>query len=296
MADAAILDTRERIFAGIFLTSLAYFLFSVQDASIKLLVTGYSVWQILLFRSVTILMGCVAIGGRDLLAESVRSPIVRPMLLRSFLILAAWLCYYSAAGYLQLAELTTIYFAAPVIVTIMSIPILGESVPAARWIAVFTGFAGVLVACDPAKLGISLPVALVLAAAFLWGLSIVLLRKVAMQARSLVQLVLNNGFFLVIAGLPMLFVWQTPVASDLLLMCGVGVLGGVAQFVLFEGMRRAPVSIISPFEYTSLVWAFVLGYLIWGDFPRTEVFYGAALIIAAGLIIIASEHLRNRSG
>lgn len=294
MASAVILNTRERIFTGIFLTSIAYFLFSMQDASIKLLVTGYSVWQILFFRSVTILVGCMAIGGRGLITESIRSPIVRPMLLRSFLILAAWLCYYSAAEYLQLAELTTIYFAAPVIVTILSIPILGEAVPPMRWIAVFTGFVGVIVACDPAKLGISLPVALVLAAAFMWGLSIVLLRKVAMQARTVVQLVLNNGFFLVIAGIPMLFVWQTPDIGDFLLISSVGILGGVAQFALFEGMKRAPVSIIAPFEYTSLVWAFVLGYLIWGDFPRTEVFYGASLIFAAGLIIIASEHLRNK--
>lgn len=63
MVDTAVLDTREKVFAGILLTSLAYLLFSFQDASIKLLVAGYSVWQILFFRSVTILVGCAAIGG-----------------------------------------------------------------------------------------------------------------------------------------------------------------------------------------------------------------------------------------
>jgi drug/metabolite transporter (DMT)-like permease len=294
MATAAILDTRERVYAGIVLTSLAYFLFSVQDASIKLLVTGITVWQILFFRSATILAGCALIGGRKLFEESLRSPIVRPMLLRSFIILAAWLCYYTAAKDLQLAELTTIYFAAPIIVTVLSIFILGEDVPLARWIAVLVGFAGVFIACDPARLGLSLPVALVLAAAFLWALSIVLLRKIAMQERTLIQLVLNNGFFLVIAGIPLLYLWQTPGAGEWLLLAGVGLLGGLAQFALFEGMKRAPVSIIAPFEYTSLVWSFVLGYLIWGDIARREVFIGAALIFSAGIIIIATEHFRKR--
>ncbi|WP_353642039.1 DMT family transporter [Mesorhizobium sp. WSM2239] len=294
MADAAILDTRERVYAGIVLTSLAYFLFSLQDASIKLLVTGITVWQILFFRSATILAGCAVIGGRKLFEESLRSPIVRPMLLRSFIILAAWLCYYTAAKDLQLAELTTIYFAAPIIVTVLSIVILGEDVPLARWIAVLVGFAGVFIACDPARLGLSLPVALVLAAAFLWAMSIVLLRKIALQERTLIQLVLNNGFFLVIAGIPLLYLWQTPAAGEWLLLVGVGVLGGMAQFALFEGMKRAPVSIIAPFEYTSLVWSFVLGYLIWGDIARREVFIGAALIFSAGLIIIATEHFRKR--
>ena len=154
MANVAILDTRERVYAGIVLTSLAYFLFSLQDASIKLLVTAITVWQILFFRSATILAACAVIGGRKLFEESLRSPIVRPMLLRSFIILAAWLCYYTAAKDLQLAELTTIYFAAPIIVTVLSIFILGEQVPAARWIAVLVGFAGVFIACDPARLGL----------------------------------------------------------------------------------------------------------------------------------------------
>lgn len=295
MSNVAIVDTRDRVYAGILLTSLSYMLFSGQDASIKLLVTGLSVWQILFFRSVTILAGCAVVGGPSLFVDAGRSPIFKPMLLRSFLILGAWLCYYNAAKYLQLAELTTIYFAAPVIITILSIAILGERVPAIRWLAVMVGFAGVFIACDPARLGISLPVALVLAAAFLWALCIVMLRKIALKERTLIQLVLNNGFFLVIAGVPMLYFWVTPTLGEVALIITVGGLGGAAQYMLFEGMKRAPASIIAPFEYTSLVWSFAFGFLIWGDVPRREVFFGAALIFLAGIIIIGSEHYRKRS-
>lgn len=293
MAEIAVLEAREKVFVGIVLTSFAYLLFSMQDAAIKLLVVGISVWQILFFRSAVILIGCAAIGGRRLFVESFRSPIAVPMLLRSFLTLAAWLCFYTAAKSLQLAELTTIYFAAPIIVTLLSILLLGEKVPAMRWLAVLLGFAGVFVACDPAHVGLTTPVLLVLAAACIWALAIVLLRKIALQERTIIQLVLNNAFFLVIAGVPAIFLWQVPDRGALVLLVAVGTLGGVAQFLLFSGMKHAPVSIIAPFEYTALVWAFALGFAIWGDIPRPEVFVGAAIIVSAGLVILASERFRR---
>ncbi len=250
MADIVVLESRERVLAGILFTAAAYFLFSAQDASIKLLVAGMTVWQIMFFRSITVLLACSAIGGKRLFADTIASPIVRPMLVRSAFTLAAWLCYYNAARSLQLAELTTIYYAAPIIVTVLSVLILGETVPLLRWIAVFIGFAGVFIACDPTRLGFSVPVLLVLAAAVLWGIAVVLLRKTAMQERTMIQLVLNNFYFLLFSALPALIWWRTPDATQLLLLLSVGALGGVAQYMLFEGMKRAPVSIVAPFEYT----------------------------------------------
>lgn len=294
MADVVVLESRERVLAGILFTAAAYFLFSAQDASIKLLVAGMTVWQIMFFRSVTVLAACGAIGGRTLFADTANSPIVRPMLVRSAFTLAAWLCYYNAARSLQLAELTTIYYAAPIIVTVLSVVMLGETVPLLRWAAVFVGFVGVFIACDPARLGFSVPVLLVLAAALLWGIAVVLLRKTAMQERTTIQLVLNNFYFLLFSAVPALIWWRMPDAPQLMLLMSVGALGGVAQYMLFEGMKRAPVSIVAPFEYTSLVWAFALGFAIWGDVPRTEVFTGAALIIGAGLLIVGNERFRKR--
>ncbi|MDG4854793.1 DMT family transporter [Mesorhizobium sp. M1A.F.Ca.IN.022.07.1.1] len=294
MADVVVLESRERVLAGILFTAAAYFLFSAQDASIKLLVAGMTVWQIMFFRSVTVLAACGAIGRRTLFADTANSPIVRPMLVRSAFTLAAWLCYYNAARSLQLAELTTIYYAAPIIVTVLSVVMLGETVPLLRWAAVFVGFVGVFIACDPARLGFSVPVLLVLAAALLWGIAVVLLRKTAMQERTTIQLVLNNFYFLLFSAVPALIWWRMPDAPQLMLLMSVGALGGVAQYMLFEGMKRAPVSIVAPFEYTSLVWAFALGFAIWGDVPRTEVFTGAALIIGAGLLIVGNEHFRKR--
>ena len=268
MADIAILETRERVLAGILLTGGAYFLFSAQDAAIKLLVVGISVWQIMFFRSVTILAACAAIGGRRLFADPARSPIARPMLVRSAFTLGAWLCYYNAARALQLAELTTIYYAAPIIVTVLSVFMLGEKVPLLRWLAVLIGFAGVFIACDPTRLGLSLPTLLVLAAALLWAIAVVLLRKTALKERTTIQLVLNNFYFLLLSAVPALLWWRMPDGGQVLLLVSVGALGGMAQYLLFEGMKRAPVSIVAPFEYTSLVWAFALGFAIWCSWAR----------------------------
>ncbi|MEO3998669.1 DMT family transporter [Mesorhizobium sp. CAU 1732] len=293
MSNITAQDATDRVMGGILLTSLAYFLFSMHDAVVKLLVTSFAVWQVLFFRAITILAGCLIAGGPRIFAEAAASPIAGKMLLRSVIILAAWYAYYTAAKDLQLAELTTIYFAAPVIITVMSIPMLGEKVPPLRWVAVLTGFAGVFIACDPVGIGLTVPVLLVLAAAFLWSLSIILLRMVAMREKTLVQMALNNAYFLVATGIGLTFTWVTPSLWEFSLLMAAGILGGFAQFALFEGMKRAPVSIIAPFEYTSLIWAFLLGWLIWQDIPKPEVFWGAALIMGAGLIIIFGERKRR---
>ncbi|MGQ3279951.1 MAG: DMT family transporter, partial [Shinella sp.] len=256
---------QKTVSSGILLTLFAYFLFSVQDASVKWLVVALPVWQILFVRSVTIFLLCFAFGGRPILRAARHSPVLKPLFLRNLLLLAAWLSYYTAARDLGLAELTTLYYASPVVMTILSVPILGEKVPGYRWLAVATGFVGVVIACGVAVKGIelSLPVYLALQAAIFWAIATVLLRKTALQERTQVQMTISSGLFVLYTALVVPFVWQPISAVDLALMAGTGVLAGIGQFALFEGMRRAPVSVLAPFEYTSLVWAFALGYLIW---------------------------------
>lgn len=279
---------------GILLTSLSYFLFTLHDGTIKILVETTAVWQILFFRSATILAGCLIFGGPSLVRETASSPVVKPMMIRSILLLAAWLSYYNAAKSMQLASLQTLYYAAPVVATLLAVPILKERVTPPRWLAVIVGFLGVLIASNPIGMKITLPVYLALQAACLWAFSTVLLRRTAMGARSLVQMTVTNSFFLLLTGAMLISVWHTPTPVELALSLATGIIGGGAQFAFFEGMRRAPISVLAPFEYTSLVWAFVLGYAIWSDIPAANVFIGAALICSAGLIIVFSERLTAR--
>jgi drug/metabolite transporter (DMT)-like permease len=286
------------VLSGVFLTILSYFLFSLQDASVKWLVTDIPVFQILFIRSVVIFTCCLAIGRQPLVAGVVASPVLKPLLFRNLLVLGAWLAYYNAARDLGLAELTTVYYASPILITLLAVPILKEEVPAIRWLAVIVGFVGVVIACDPIGTGmaLSLPVGLALLAAALWAISTVLLRKTAMQERTMVQMMVSSSFFIVLTGIASAFFWTPISLPQLLLMAGIGVFAGISQFALFESFRRAPVSVLAPFEYTSLVWAFILGFEIWGDVPANNVFFGAGLIFLAGMIILIGERLMAKFG
>jgi drug/metabolite transporter (DMT)-like permease len=277
---------------GIGLTVVAYFFFSIHDASIKWLVAGLPVMQILFCRSIFIVTVAVARGGRPLLNRAMVTPLRRALIVRGAVILVAWLCYYTAARSLTLAKLTTIYFAAPIGVTLLAIPMLGERVTKARWVGVILGFVGVVIACNASVTGVSLPELLALIAAGLWAYALILLRQVARSEGTLLQILYTNGAFLVGTGVTMPFLWQTPGPFEALILGCVGLLGTIGQFSLFEAIRHAQASVLATFEYTALIWAFILGFLIWGDIPRPEVFVGAAAILLSGLFVALVEWAR----
>jgi drug/metabolite transporter (DMT)-like permease len=290
------LPAPERAMTGIGLGVLAYMLFSAHDATIKLLVATLPVWQVLFVRSLVILVAALAIGRTRLLAQVARSKLKAPLLLRGALTLTAWLMYYTAARSLPLAQLMTLYFAAPLMVTILAAPLLGEVVTRGRWIAVSVGFLGVLVASDPLGVRPSLATALVLGAAGMWGYGVVLMRRIARRESSLLQMLVGNLLFTVVAGGMCLADWHPPSLAQLGMLLGVGVVGGCAQFALFEGARSAPASVMATVKYSGLLWAFLFGYAVFGDVPRAPVFVGAGLIVCAGLLLVGAERRAARRG
>jgi drug/metabolite transporter (DMT)-like permease len=290
------IPTADRAMVGIGLGVLAYVLFAGHDATIKFLVASLPVWQILFVRSAMITITCLCIGRTRLIARVVRTPLKIPLIGRGVLTLVAWLCYYTAARSLPLAQLITLYFAAPLIVTILAAPVLGETVTRARWIAVSIGFVGVMIASDPLGVRLSLPTALVLFAACLWGYGVLLMRQIARRESSLLQIFTTNSVFVLVTGAISLADWHHTQPSQFGLLLAVGVLGGLGQFALFEGARNAPASVMATVEYSGLLWAFILGYAIFGDIPRPAVFAGAALIVLAGVLLIGSERRAARRG
>jgi drug/metabolite transporter (DMT)-like permease len=286
----------DRAMGGIGLGVLAYVFFSAHDATIKFLVETLPVWQILFVRSLIITLACLAVGRTQLLGQAMRTKLKVPLFLRGVLTLVAWLCYYTAARSLPLAQLITLYFAAPLIVTVLAAPVLGEVVTRGRWIAVSVGFVGVMIASDPLGVRLSLPAVLVLAAACLWGYGVLLMRQIARRESSLLQILSSNLVFVVVTGAMSLADWHPTHPSQLGLLLAVGVLGGLGQFCLFEGARRAPAAVMATVEYSGLLWAFILGYAIFGDIPRPAVFAGAALIVCAGVLLVGTERRAARRG
>lgn len=283
------------VLAGIGFAIGGYGLFTLQDAAVKWLVTDHAVWQVLFIRSVTLTAILLLIGRRPAVERALHSRHKGAMLLRAPVILGAWICYYSAARHLGLAELTTLYYAAPIIVILLSIALLKETVRATRWLAVGIGFVGVLVAANPAERPDLMPTILVLIAATLWAWSNILVRQIMAYETTGNQMLFTNASFAAITALAMPWLWSSPDALGWSLMIGLGLLSGVGQYLLFEGFRLAPASAIAPCEYTSLVWAFLLGYAIWGDVPATTVFLGAGLIMLGSLVLVLSEHRRDRA-
>ena len=279
---------------GVSLAAAGYLVFTFQDALVKWLVADYSVWQVLFARSVTIVVVCLAIGRLALVRRTLASHHKGPLLLRGAVILAAWLCYYTASRDLQLAELVTIYFAAPLVVTALSVWLLGERVGWTRWLGTAIGFIGVVIACQPGTVGLGLPVTLTLAAAVLWGYSSILVRQISAYETTPVQMLFSNSGFVIACGVTLPWTGSVPLPFDLLLMVGIGLMGAAAQYMVYEGFRLAQASLIAPFEYTSLIWAFVLSWLIWGDVPGVAVFAGAGLIVTSGLLMIITEWWSGR--
>ncbi len=280
---------RDRIGLGIALGALAYSLFSLHDATNKWLVASLPVWQVLFFRSLVIVIGSVAIGRTKLVVRLAVTPLKWSLMGRGALTLTAWLCYYTAARSLPLAQLLTLYFSAPVMTTLLAVPLLGERVTRSRWISVLLGFVGVLIAADPGDMHASLATLLVLVAAAMWGYAVILMRRIARLESSLLQMFAQNLFFLVVTGVMSVASWVPPRGIDLPLLLIVGVLGGGGQYLLFEAARMAPAAVMATVEYSALIWAFILGYLVFGDVPRLPVWIGAATILASGVFMLWNE-------
>jgi drug/metabolite transporter (DMT)-like permease len=274
---------------GIALGVFSYVLFSVHDASIKYLVESLPIWQVLFFRSATIMVICLAIGRTRLLARAVASPVRGALLMRAALTLAAWMFYFTASRHLPLAQMTALYYAAPVMVTLMAAPLLGERITPARGLSVGLGFAGVLLASDPAGMQASLPALMVLIAAAFWGYGVILMRRIARRESTMLQLLVINIFFTLGTGAACAVSWVPMSWGQLALIGLIVVFGGLAQFIMFEAARIAAASVMATVEYTGLVWAFVLGFLIWGELPAPQVVGGAALILAAGTLLVMTE-------
>ena len=275
------------------LGATAYTVFALHDAVIKSVITSFDVVQILLLRSLVISLLCALIGRRQMLRDLVASPNRGTLLLRAVLTLAAWWMYYPQGRHLQLAEMTTLYYVAPIITLLLAVIFLKEQLTLARAGAAAIGFFGVVVAADPTGLHLGLPAILALAAAFCWAVAMILMRTISKSESSLVLVFSLNAFYAVVLTPFAVALWRPldPLAATGIV--ATGVVAGIAQYLLIEAARRIPAAVLGTVEYSALVWSFVLGFLIWHEIPAPRVYLGAAMVVAAGLILAWSERRRH---
>ena len=282
-------DTRRGI-AWMLVTML---LFVSMDAVVKHLIASYPVPQIAWARFFFHAFLLAAVLGRRLpatLATRRRGLQV----VRAGLLMATTLQFFTALYFLPLADTTAVMQAAPLIVTALSMPLLGEHVGIRRWGGVVAGFAGALIIVRPGSDAVHIAALLPLGAAFTFALYQISTRILSRTDATLTTLFYTPllGAALMSAVVP--FFWVMPDAEGWALMAFVGLLGGVGHFTMIRALTWAPAATVSPFSYTGLVWATLFGLTLFGDFPDIWTIAGALVIVGSGLYILHREYVRKR--
>lgn len=279
---------RGNVLAGIGFMLLSVMLFSLSGATGKWLVAAYPMGEALLIRSFTALVLLAPFLWREGLSAFTTAPRPRLQVLRATISTIEIVCFFWSVAYLPLADVITFYLAVPIYVTALAPFALNENVGWRRWAAVLIGFAGVLLALKPSTAALTAPALVALAGSLLYAVSLIITRVLRNTANVVLvssQVATTGIFGLVTAP----FGWVTPPLGDFALMVLFGVLAMGGLPCLNMSLRRAPASVVVPYQYTTIVWGVVLGLLIFGDEPRANVIAGAAIIIAAGLFIFFRE-------
>lgn len=294
---------------GALLLSAAVLVTGLQDAFIKDLSAAYPVWEMQIFRggsaALLIFIWLVLDGGLRQLTRTRPSPL---LLARSAILAMASLSFYVSLAGMQFADAVAIYFSLPLMIAALSGMLIGEKVPPQRWVAIVVAFVGVAIIAQPTS-GIFNPATLIaLFATLCYAVGLMLTRPVGMQVPSAVMglwqlmafvttgvllgLVFGTGAFHDAAHPSFSYLtqgWITPTPWHLLQMMLFGVAAALATILYTAGYKVVAPSFVAPFEYQSLFWASLWGFLLWGDVPAGATFGGAALIVAAGLWMIWRE-------
>ena len=273
------------------LTCLAMAGFASMDAMSKFLVRDYPIVQTLWVRYVIFTGFALAISGRQ---ASLRS--ARPWLQagRGLLALVENGVFVLAFAYLPLADTHAIAASSPLLVIALSVPLLGEKAGTHRWLAVLAGFAGVLLIVRPGFQTLSWPLAIPLAGAFLWAAYQVLTRLISRVDQASTTLLWTAVSGLTVTTLLVPTVWQPPTPAAWLLLAGVGTLGSLSHFALIKALDHAEAGALQPYAYTLLLWATLLGFLVFGDVPDIWTMTGAAVVVASGLYTWRHDRTRLR--
>jgi drug/metabolite transporter (DMT)-like permease len=279
--------TSRAAIAGISLMIAGIFLFAVNDALGKWLMATYSVGQVLLIRSLAAMVLLAPFIWRDF-ASFASAPRWGLQAVRALLATIEVACFYWAVAYLPLADVMAYYLAGPIFVTAIAGTLLGEPVGWRRWSAVVAGFIGVIVCLRPGVAALSWPALIALVGSFTFSLSMIstrFLRGTSQTVLVATQTVAALAFGVVAAPLA----WVPSNARDLALLALLGMVAMVAHVCVNRSLTVAPASTVVPYQYTTIIWAVLFGYLVFGDVPDAWMLVGGTIIIGAGLFIFVRE-------
>jgi drug/metabolite transporter (DMT)-like permease len=275
-------------------------LFAIMSALVRYVGESVPVGQVVFFRSAFAIIPVVLIyAWRRELSAAVRTGRPFGHMARGMFSVAGMFLNFAALARLPLVDATAISFASPLITVVLAASILKERVRIYRWSAVGVGFIGVLVMLWPYLTLTYLAVAgstastvgavFALIAAFTNAGSIIQTRRLT-DSETTASIVFYFSLFCAVFGAATLpFAWHQPTLPQLAALIGIGVIGGVSHILLTESYRYAAASVVAPFDYTMMLWAFLIGYFFFDEVTTVHIFIGSAIVVASGLFVIWRE-------
>lgn len=286
---------------GITLKILSTVVFAFMGAGVKYLSARYPIGQIVFCRSFfSIIPLVIWLRWIGQWPSAVRTTRPWSHIQRGLIGSLGMFLGFAGLSYLPLPDQTALGYTAPLLVVALAALIIGETVRIYRWSAVAIGFVGVIVMLAPQltsfnanmlRDGATIGAMLTLASAFCNAFATIEVRKLVQSEEKTGTIVFWLMSMTTILGLAtIVFGWLKPTLLDAAIMITIGIMGGMGQILVTESYQHAETSLIAPFDYTSMIWAVLIGWFLFGDWPAINIFIGAFIVIGAGIFVIWREH------
>jgi drug/metabolite transporter (DMT)-like permease len=309
-----ILATDNRWRAMIF-ALLAVGFASSQDAIVKYMSGSYPVYETVFIRGLITIPIMAFLLLRENSFRALKTPLLKYVLLRGFVLCFAYFCYVMAIAAMPMANAVSIYFTMPFFVAGLVGWTLGEHVPLYRWLAIIAGFAGVVIMVRPGSVNFEPASVFALLSALGYALGQIMSRHLSQSVPAvvianwqnliyfgvaiLVGLIVNLGGFTGASNHSIAFLTRPiliPNFNDAMLLTLMGVLSAVVMMLYINAYKNAEANFVAPFEYTAMFWAVLYGITIFGDFPDHWTWIGAAIVVGAGLYMLWRDRVRKQAG
>ena len=287
---------------------------AIQDVLIKLVSDELSLFQIQFFRSTIGI--AVIIGYQAIIHEPIRLTTAYPLLTvcRGLMFFFGYSAFYFAQSKMPIATMTVLFLVSPFFITLTSIYFFKSQVGYRRWISILIGFVGVVLICQPETGQYNFYYLIPIIVALSYAFSVIIVKKTADRDTLYQQMILTYLIMGLLSGITGLLFgdgrfdtaensevafivrsWQFVDTESTFKLFTISVLGSVGLLVLMGAYRVADPAVISPYEYSLLIWMVLLGYLVWGDVPSFNIAIGMVLIVGAGIYMFYRERIKSES-
>ena len=267
---------------------LAVFCVTIMSVQAKLIGIEYNAVQITFARAIVVLILLMPfiykLGGLNFLKTK------KPFLhfFRGLAGLIGNVMFFLAFQRLPVADVTVISQAVPIFSCILAIIFLGETIGWRRWTAITIGFLGVIIAINP-SVNIAVASLYALGGTLMWSTTIIFLRLLGSTEHPVKTVFYFMLVSVLITSIFQPFLWKEPSFEVILLFIGIGIAAFLTQLLMTYALQKAPASIVSPFNYTGIVWAIIFDYIIWNAHPMFATIFGGIIITISGIYIFKRE-------